>query len=228
MPLLVSRSINPSARNRLAQLDEVILFGTEDVTYPSISNHPDIFFCPVDNHLIASSAVPQRTVQQIIHSGVSLEVVPEQPGMAYPRSALFNAMATRDYLIHRTDITQQRIKERCQNMVKIHVNQAYTRCNLLSLDQTHWITSDRGIERALQSHGLTTLYVDPRAVRLEGFPHGFFGGCCGVFGSMLLVNGSLETLGESEQVRGFVEKAGFSLLELHKGALHDIGGIMAC
>jgi hypothetical protein len=202
MPFIVSHSIHPVALSNLLRLDQVILFATSGVTYPAIACHPDIFFCVVDDVLLASEAVPESILQQITDAGVDVKLVPGTPGAKYPDSAVFNAVVTPKYLIHRTDITHVSIKERTAQKIPVHVNQAYTRCNLVVPDPKLWITSDRGIEKALEACGITPVYVDPRQVRLEGFPHGFFGGCCGVAGSTLLVNGSLKHLPEEKHTAG--------------------------
>jgi len=226
MPFIVSQSINPSALCSLQRLDQVILFGTKGVTYPAISNHPDIFFCQTDHLLLASQAVPEHILRQITDAGVALEVVTASPGMKYPASALFNAVVTTEFLIHRTDITHIRIQQICAEKTPIHVNQAYTRCNLLVAGHNLWITSDRGIEKALKAHGRTPLYIDPKPVKLEPFTHGFFGGCCGVTGSTLLVNGSLKHLPEEDHLRETAEAAGYSILELSDSPPADVGGIL--
>jgi hypothetical protein len=145
--------------------------------------------------------------------------------MKYPLSAIFNAVVTPKHLIHRTDITHISIKTRCAHKTPIHVNQAYTRCNLVTAGEDLWITSDRGIERALKSHGKAPLFIDPCQVILEGFPHGFFGGCCGIAGSTLLVNGSLKHLAEAPALRKTTEASGYSILELSNTPLTDVGGI---
>jgi hypothetical protein len=225
MPFIVSQHIYAEALRSLERLDQVVLFATKGVTYPAISMHPDIFFCQVDDLLLASEAVPEHILRKITDAGVTLEVVPHKPGMKHPHSAIFNAVVTPKHLIHRTDITHISIKNRCAQKKPIHVNQAYTRCNLVTAGEDLWITSDRGIERALKTHGKSPLFIDPCQVILEGFPHGFFGGCCGIWESTLLVNGSLKHLREEKLLRKAAEMADLSILELANTPPTDIGGI---
>jgi hypothetical protein len=45
----------------------------------------------------------------------------------------------------------------CEGLTPIHVNQGYTRCNLLALNENLFITSDKGICNSLLDHGLIAI-----------------------------------------------------------------------
>ena len=102
-----------------------------------------------------------------------------------------------------------------QDLTPVHVDQGYCRCNLLPLKDDCFITSDEGIYKVSRDSISETpsrrsiseihLNVSPQDILLEGFPHGFFGGCCGVWEDKVFINGSLEFLQEGEKVREFLE-----------------------
>jgi len=106
------------------------------------------------------------------------------------------------------------------------INQAYTRCNLIALDEGHYITSDHGIEKVLKNRNLEVLFVSPEGIILPGFANGFFGGCCGILDDKLFTTGSLHCYPEGEKVRQFSQEAGFRVIELYDGPLFDGGGII--
>lgn len=226
MPIIADQRITTKALRNLERFDTVIPFMTKGITYPAISGHPDIFFCVVDDLLVASEAVPGAILRQLMDAGVNLLLSKAMPGMQYPASAILNAVVTPEFLIHRSGITDINIANKCKEKTLIHVNQAYTRCNLLVPDERLWITSDIGISKALVSHGLEVVYVDPAPVQLQGFQHGFFGGCCGVWKDKVLVNGSLKFLKEEQHIRNELENLHFEVVELHDNALFDIGSIL--
>ncbi len=226
MPFLIDKRINPTALHNLERLDTVIPFMTDGITYPAISGHPDIFFCVSGDLLIASEAVPDNIIRQLDDAGVDILISKNRPGMQYPSSAIFNAVVTDSFLIHCTDITDISIKENTTGKTQINVSQGYTRCNLLVPDERLWITSDAGIFKILNEKGLNVLSVDPKQVSLQGFSHGFFGGCCGVFKNRILVNGSLKNLKEGKAIRHDLEKYEYQVIELHQGMLEDVGSIM--
>ncbi|MFO7722986.1 MAG: hypothetical protein R6V49_07175, partial [Bacteroidales bacterium] len=105
MLFIASQNIEPPALRKLEKLGQVIPFMTSGLTYPAIAGHPDIFFCRTDRGLIASRAVPENVLIRLEDAGIELEVSAGIPQPSYPGSALFNAVVTDGYLIHRTDVT---------------------------------------------------------------------------------------------------------------------------
>jgi len=108
----------------------------------------------------------------------------------------------------------------------IHVNQAYTRCNLLPLKNNNFITSDKGIYSALTAYNLNVLYVNPKSILLPGFKNGFFGGACGTYKDQFFVIGSLASFMESEKVRILLHDLGYQIVELYDGQLYDGGSLV--
>lgn len=113
MPFIIDSRTAPKALKRLESLDQVIPFMTEGITYPAISGHTDIFFCVVDGRLIASECVSESILRKLEDSGVNLVISAGKPTDIYPGSALFNAVATDNYLIHRTDVTDKTVRASC-------------------------------------------------------------------------------------------------------------------
>jgi N-dimethylarginine dimethylaminohydrolase len=140
-------------------------------------------------------------------------------------SAIYNAVVTDDLLIHNLKITDQSILQVYSSRKAVHVNQGYTRCNLLPLNKG-FITSDRGIEKTLTSEGFNVLYVDPSPIVLKGHKHGFFPGCCGIMDDTVLICGSLNNHHQAEEIKEFIASNGMKVHELFDGKLTDIGSIL--
>lgn len=136
----------------------------------------------------------------------------------------------------------------CLSILKcIQVEQGYTRCNLLPLRDGHFITSDRGIYRDLkgwspcdqglhpapeglhpnqQGRSPCVICINPQEINLEGLPHGFFGGCCGVLHDKVFINGSLSHLRDGVPVRDYLQSLNYEIIELSDGPLTDVGSIL--
>ena len=71
-----------------------------------------------------------------------------------------------------------------------------------------------------------SLFVNSHKINLEGFPHGFFGGCCGVLENTVFINGSLSHHPDGSIVRDYLESINYEIVELYDGPLTDTGSII--
>jgi hypothetical protein len=224
MIIIASYNIPEEAKARLKSLGKLALLQPQTGVYKSIASHPDIFFCQGPDCLFVSPAIPEAV------SG-ELQVFPlckgtKPPDGVYPGSARYNAVMAHGMFIHKLNISDPALLQAAKDLEQIHVAQAYTRCNLLCLSNTHFITSDKGIEKTLLAHGKHVCYINPQQVSLSGHPHGFFGGACGLFGQTLYLCGSLSNLSEAEALINFLSDCGWALVELYQGPIIDVGSIL--
>jgi len=224
--IIVDKRLSYKALKELSHWGEVIMFGTENVTYEAISCHPDVFFCPVKDKLIVAPNCPDEYKNKISEKGIQLIDGNNPVGLHYPESAYYNAVITDTILIHNLKFTDKRIFDSSPDVKYINVNQAYTRCNLLHISGNNFITSDRGIEKKLLSCDFNVLYNNPEQICLPGFKNGFFGGCCGMVKNKLFINGSLQFVSEKKKFRMFCDQLEVEIIELTNDALSDIGSIL--
>lgn len=228
MLIVVDHKLSDEAKYKLSGCGELMELRTKGITYPAISGHPDIFFCQSANKLIVAPNLPQKYFDQLTDHQINY-ITGELPvGPEYPASARYNAVATSKYLIHNLRHTDPVITSELHDLTPVHVNQGYCRCNLLPLKGDHFITSDKGIYKVLKGLHPEGLHpgVSPNNILLEGFPHGFFGGCCGVWEDKVFVNGSLRFFKDGSKVRDYLYNLNCEILELHKGPLIDSGSII--
>lgn len=225
MWIIIDKRIPENSKNILSKYGEIIEFESKGVVYDSISGHPDVFMCQLNNRLIIAPNTPEKFIAQLKDRKIDFEFGVNPLGDKYPKTAVYNALITNKYLIHNTTITDKSILNNCKEKTIIHSNQAYTRCNLISLDDNSFITSDKGIEKALNKHQFSVLYFNPKRIYLQGFNNGFIGGCCGIINKTLFINGSLEHYSGENNVRKFITSSGFFIIELYTGILYDSGGI---
>ena len=227
--VIIASSLMPDpAKESLSKMGSVIWLEPSDLAYPSISSHPDIFFFCKDERccdtVICANNVPVYLPEKIMVGNGGKSV-----GNAYPATVPYNAVGVGNMLIHNLQYTDDKIRELYGNVstksVQINVNQGYTRCNLLALDEKNFITSDFGIKRVLEENGCNVFYVDPHQITLPGQKYGFFPGCCGLVDDTVVVCGALKQLKECKELKKFIRRNGMKIIELYDGELVDVGSI---
>ena len=107
----------------------------------------------------------------------------------------------------------------------INVNQGYTRCSTLVINDRAAITSDISIKNALESNGAEVLLISPGNIFLDGFDYGFIGGAGVSFDGKTVFFGNVKKHPDYEKIRGFCKKYNSKLEILCEHIpLTDIGG----
>ena len=254
LPTIIADGRMPEeAKRNLKKLGDVLFLNPTETTYKSISAHPDIFFFQTEDGLIYAPNAPKKIVKELKKRKIKLTEGKKEVGKKYPETVPYNAVGIGDTLIHNLKHTDSTILSLYEN--HIHVNQGYTRCNLVALNENAFITSmedykevaetqrrkdaeccastgsateklkAHGSEFRVQSSEFKVLYIDPKQIKLEGHDHGFFPGCCGVWKNNLIVCGSTKYLKEKEELDKFLKDNNFNLIELYDGELVDVGSI---
>lgn len=227
--IIIASSLMPDeAKENLSKLGDVVWLQPSDKAYPSISSHPDIFFfCKDERH--CDSVICAKNVD--INLPPEIEVIKgdKEVGKKYPDTVPYNAVGVGNTLIHNMLYTDLSIKNLYGKIstksAQLSVNQGYTRCNLLALDEHDFITSDMGIKRVLEANGCDVFYVDPHQIVLPGQDYGFFPGCCGLVDDTVVVCGALKHLKECKELRKFIRRNSMKIIELYDGELVDVGSI---
>lgn len=226
MLILVNDNLPQSAKTALGSIGEMVGFSAPGLVYDAVNGHPDLFFVRIGEKLLVPPNLPKQYFQLLADRAISFAIGQTPVGFRYPESAKYNAVITEMYFIHNLRISDPMLLSLAAGLESIHVNQGYTRCNLLALGDSHFITSDKGIYKTLNALGLIVLFADPKSIELPGFSHGFFGGACGVWQQTVFISGSLNHYPPGEVIRKFIEGAGFIVKELYDGPLFDGGSIV--
>ena len=227
--VIIASSLMPEpAKESLSKMGSVTWLEPSDLAYPSISSHPDIFFfCHNERH--CDSVIYAENVHINLPESIKTKKGDNPVGHKYPETCHYNAVGIGNILIHNLLHTDLSILEAYGKLwtksVQLNVNQGYTRCNLLALNETNYITSDFGIKRVLEENGFKVFYVDPHQIALPGHDHGFFPGCCGLVDDTVVVCGALKHLKECKELRKFIRRNNMKIIELYDGELVDVGSI---
>ena len=227
MIAIVNSSVPKEALSNLEKIAELIQVSSSGITYDAISGHPDVFICnSPEGQLIHASNIPDNLLKKLNSSDLNLMRGKLDIGPKYPQSAHYNAVITEKHLIHNLDYTDPQIISKHLTKKHIHVNQAYTRCNVLPLNNESFVTSDHGIHKVLQENKLNSMYVPPKGILLPGFDYGFIGGTAGVFNNTVYLIGRLKFYPAGNKLKSFLRDMNYDIIELYDGPLFDGGSIV--
>lgn len=225
MYIVVDTRIPEAALKKLSALGELIPFVSKNITYDSISGHPDVFVCKTPEGLIIAPNTPAEVTATFRNLPIKFATGEKPLGNKYPESTSYNAFVNDRYFIHHLNHSDSLLRDNCKYLKHIHVNQAYTRCNLVEAGGLY-ITSDEGIKNTLKQHKLDILYIDPRQIKLPGHDHGFFGGCAGTHNNSLYLIGSCSHFDQGIELKTALSERNINLVELYHGPLWDGGSIL--
>jgi hypothetical protein len=213
---------------KVALQKRFLLFELEskDIVYPAISGHPDIFIYSSDGTVVIAPNSPQSLILFFERNSIPFIFGEKEVGFFHPETSHFNAISTSNYLIHNSNFTDTTIKKISGQKEWINVQQSYTRCNVISLKNDVFITSDKGIYTTLTKKNISTFLLTPKSIVLEGFEYGFIGGCAGVLNQEIYFIGNLDYYVEGVRLRKIIKQQKYQLIELYDGPLFDGGGII--
>jgi hypothetical protein len=226
MLILLDKKMPAAAKTKLAAYGEIMEFATNGIIYEAISGHPDIFFCPTPAGLIVAPNLPEKYFSKLNQNVINYSTGQLPVGHEYPESTRYNTLITDKFIIQNPVISDISVNNLNPALEIIKVRQGYVRCNVVALPGDCFITSDRGIEKAIKQQNLEVLFVDPACVVLDGVEHGFFGGACGLHEKTLFLCGSLKYFKEQFLIKEFIKRAGIRIIELYDGLPVDVGTIM--
>jgi len=177
---------------------------------PRINDHADLIYCRLKGNICFFGD-------------------PNKLETTYPGDCIYNAAIVGHYLVHKEGLTDPELLENARKMIPqlelITVNQGYTKCNCLVVDNKHVITSDQGIAKALNFKDIEVLLIQPGHIILDGFDTGFIGGASGKVGEYIVFNGDITAHPDYVAIKEFIESCGLKIKDF-SWPLKDIGSIV--
>ena len=147
----------------------------------------------------------------------------------YPDDVLLNCTLIGDKIIcNPKTITKEILEFAETNKLRIiSVNQGYARCSVCVVNENAVITDDESIYRAAGNFLNDVLLISKNSIELKGYNYGFIGGCSGkIDKDKIAFNGEIKSHRDYNKIINFLDKYGIEPIELKKGRLEDIGGIL--
>lgn len=205
----------------------VILVPEDDRFDQRISSHPDLVISIIDDTLVIDENASVLLYQQLDALGVPYLVGNARLSASYPKDIAYNAVITRDYLIHNLNYTNSQLLLHSSSTKKklISVKQGYTKCSTVVVKDDTIITSDSGIYQATRDI-MKVLFIQPKHVLLEGFDFGFLGGASGLLEDTVVFHGDLSKHPDYSKIVSFIEAADKKVHYFNEFPLTDIGSIL--
>lgn len=151
----------------------------------------------------------------------------KKAGKSYPENVLLNCLYFRDKLYGKLSAVDSMVLSYCreQNMELVNVNQGYTRCSTLVINDNAVITADKSIEKAIKNGGAEVLLISAGNILLEGFEYGFIGGAGFRDNNTTYFFGNVKKHPDYDKIKVFCERH-YSTIEIlcEDKPLTDIGG----
>ncbi len=222
--LIVSSLLPENIRHPLAcEGFELINAGRSSVICDETAYHPDMlyFLLPNNKLLLSPSLEPVHNLETFCECIVSKT----HQGAKYPFDCVFNCFYTK-YCLISGRYTAEEITKSCEELglKRVTVNQGYAACSTVKLNSEAFITSDKGIAKALSENGHDVLLVSNDGVRLNGYKNGFIGGCAFTTNDTVYFTGKIEAHESFAEIQSFCEKHNKKVKSLCSDPLYDYGG----
>ncbi|MCD6180364.1 MAG: hypothetical protein J7K39_10720 [Bacteroidales bacterium] len=225
MLIIIDKRIPKEAKKRLSYFGDLVELSTQNITYSAISGHPDIFLCQTPKSLICAPNLPENYQTIFKNKGIDFILGNNLVGSSFPETSFYNCLVTEDYLFHKKGHTDKQILKQCEEIEFINLPQAYTRCSLIAISPQNFISSDKGIEKALRKHRLNVHYFSSKEILLPDMPHGFIGGALGLHSNKLFVIGNPDFHSWGNEFKALIKRQDIELISLYNGSFFDGGGI---
>ncbi len=199
----------------------------------AMASHPDMLMLAYKNEIV-TSCLYAESADYILSDitlaldGVRLNVCSDSQGDSYPYDCIYNALVIGDKLFTKTDTAASGVislaKRHGLNIV--HTNQGYPACTTLPLGNSFAITSDKGMERALQNEGIRVTLIENGDISLPPYDYGFIGGAAGTLGDTVYFLGNPEHHRAFEKIQEAIASAGMKYTALSDEPLADLGRLI--
>ena len=201
-----------------------------DELQESITYHPDIVMHPINhNTLIIAPNVYDYYEQELSNLGINLIKGETILGSKYPRDIAYNVGRLNNIAIHNFKYTDKKLKYylKMQNLEFININQGYSKCSLLIVDDVSGITSDVYMYKRLSEIGYNILLIQPGYIKLYNEIYGFIGGTSGNYdNNTILFTGDFNNHPNSKEIETFLQTRNIKSIFLSSSDIIDLGTII--
>ncbi|MDS0527498.1 hypothetical protein NNC19_17550 [Clostridium sp. SHJSY1] len=227
----VDYRISAEELNNLIKYDLTpIIVPKSTKVYDAINGHVDIQLNILNKEkktLIIQKNINKDFLYFLSSNGIKYILSEKSLEKSYPGDIILNALITDKYFVHNLNFTDNNLISTQLNKKIINVSQGYTKCSILPIRNTAFITSDKGIYNALKNENIDTLLVPPGDIILPSLNYGFIGGTGGMISEDKLgLFGELDNYLYGDEVYKFLYKYDVKPISLKKGKLIDRGSLI--
>lgn len=229
--VIIDHRLSKKIKSSLSSLGfDLIEMPSFDKLQSPVSAHPDMLMFFAGKRLITHGEyfdVAKEQFNAILSQGYEAILSTEQIHKDYPKDILFNSAEVGSFVFGKEKFASKHILDYCkeQNKSFVNVSQGYTKCSTVVLSDKAIITADKIICTYAQGLGIKVLHINHAHIRLDGYDHGFIGGCSGVCDGKVYFTGNVELHPDGKDIIDFCEKQEISPVLLSDEELYDGGSL---
>lgn len=191
--------------------------------------HADMQCLSVDSKLFVLSQC-EILGQELINSGFDVTYTSKLASGDYPNNILLNAQIVGKTVIGKINSLDIKLVDylKKNDFSIVNVNQGYTACSCVKVDNNSIITADNSIYNALTNTNIDVLKIEEGNIVLHGAEdrtHGFIGGASTLIDeNNLLFFGDIKKHPDYNRIKSFCESKNVSIHSINNIPLTDIGG----
>lgn len=213
--LIIDSRIREEEYKYLSNYFNVIKLPLSDDVYEEISGHSDIFYCKINNEIVAA---PNAKILEKDFKLGTTKVKKE-----YPLDVPYNICQIGNKIIGSKYVDKRIIPD-------IIVNQGYVKCSIAVTTNKSCITTDKKIAEVLNKNNIDALYIEENNIKLLkkdksiSNMHGFIGGACLVFNNKFILFGDIDMLKNKDKILEHINKYNLELVDFKGLDIFDYGG----
>ena len=235
--LIIDKRMRKIEKETLKSLGyELIELEKNENVYEEISSHVDIFCTKIKEKLIVEKSQYNLIKTQIEECNSTIEIIQGESMVTkkYPYDISYNVCIVGNKAIHNFEYTDKEILEilKNENFELINVNQGYSNCSIVVINENSVITQDLGIYNKLKKYGLDILFLDDdldiKLLNNNQYSEmkGFIGGAISQIGNNIFVSGDLNKIDKENRIRSFIESKKLNIIDFKDLDVIDYGGIL--
>ncbi len=184
-----------------------------------ICAHSDVLYQKLNSDTIIISSCQKENSAVLEKAGYKVEVYDGlKPG--YKTECKLNFIINNNIII-----SNPRTAMKIENRIKhISVNQGYTKCSTLCVNENAYITDDENIYHTLIKNNLDCLKIEKGDIQLAGYNYGFIGGASVKLNEKeILFFGDIENVADKSNIISFLDKYNMKRIFMENKKLVDIG-----
>ena len=206
---------------------EVISFRQNNNIDVSVSTHADMAALHIGEDRIIIDKYQSELKYSLSDIGFTVFETVDEVNGKYPYDVRLNFTVIGNAVVGNHKYADSKLFELISDKKIIKVNQGYSKCSTLVVNEKVIITDDESIFKKTSENGIEALLISKGDISLDGHEYGFIGGASGKISKDTVVFfGDITKHRDFNQIASFLSEHGCCFVCSDDGPLRDIGGII--